>query len=559
VELDAEACFRALATRDRRFDGRFFTAVRSTGVYCRPICPAPTPRRENCVFVACAAAAEAQGFRPCRRCRPEASPGTPAWIGTSATVSRALRLIGDGALDRGSVGELAGRLGIGERHLRRLFVEHLGAAPLAVAATRRALFARRLLDETSLPVAQVAFASGFSSVRRFNEAMRAVFRATPTGLRRRGARAGPASELELRLPYRPPLPWAALLGFLASRAIPGVEEVVAGAYRRSFSIEGVEGAVEVRAVAGRDHLLARIRLAAPAPLIRIAERLRALFDLGADPGAIEAQLSGDRLLAPRLASLPGVRVPGAFDGFELAVRAILGQQVSVAAATRLAGRVAATHGAKLRIATWPGSTLRLLFPAPRALGALDPRSAGLPAARAGAIASLARAVESGEIALDGSRDLETSVRELAALPGIGEWTAQVVAMRALREPDALPAGDLGLRRALGARGALASAAEVRSRAEAWRPWRAYGAALLWMVDRGRGRTSIGDVGERPPFGGRVVNGDAGERSPTSPHSPSAQVAPQESVARAEPSSGTAQRSRTTEPEPASSTRAASRP
>jgi AraC family transcriptional regulator of adaptative response / DNA-3-methyladenine glycosylase II len=482
VDLDADACYRALATRDRRFDGRFFTGVRSTGIYCRPVCPAPTPRRENCVFLACAAAAEAAGFRPCRRCRPEASPGTPAWLGTSASVSRALRLIGDGALDRGSVPELAARLGLGPRQLRRLFLAHLGAAPVAVASTRRVLFARRLLDETSLPVAEVALASGFRSVRRFNEAMRAAFRTTPTGLRRSRGRPGAATELTLRLPFRAPLPWPALLAFLAPRATPGVEEVAGDAYRRSFQVEGAQGVVEVRPVPGRDHLLARLRLAAPAPLIRIAERLRALFDLGADPGAIEPQLRADPLLARRLAALPGIRVPGAFDAFELAVRAVLGQQVSVAAATKLAGRLAAAHGAKLRVSPWPGSSLRLLFPTPGALAGLDPRASGLPRARAAALAGLAGAVARRELALDGSRDLETSVRDLAALPGIGAWTAHVIAMRALREPDAFPAGDLGLRRALGAPGRPASPAEVEARAEAWRPWRAYAAALLWMAD-----------------------------------------------------------------------------
>jgi len=482
VVLDADHCYRALATRDRRFDGRFFTGVRSTRIYCRPICPAPTPRRENCVFLACAAAAEAAGFRPCRRCRPEASPGTPAWLGTSATVSRALRLIGDGALDGGGVPELAARLGIGERHLRRLFLAHLGATPVAVASTRRVLFARRLLDETALPVAQVALASGFSSVRRFNEAMRAAFRATPTALRRERSRPGAGSDLTLRLPYRPPLPWAALLAFLAPRATPGVEEVAGDVYRRTLAIEGAHGIVEVRPVAGRDHLLARIRLAEPAPLIWIAERLRVLFDLGADPSAIEAQLRGDPTLARRLAAVPGVRVPGAFDGFELAVRAILGQQVSVAAATTLAGRLAAAHGAPLRVAAWPGCSLRLVFPTPRALAAQEARATGLPRARAAAVAALADAVDRGALALDGSRGLEASVRDLASIPGIGEWTAQVVAMRALREPDAFPAEDLGLRRALGSPGHPATSAQLRTRAEKWRPWRAYAAALLWMTD-----------------------------------------------------------------------------
>jgi len=525
VELDPEACYRALSTRDRRFDGRFFTGVRSTGIYCRPICPAPTPRRENCVFLACAAAAEMAGFRPCLRCRPEASPGTPAWLGTSATVSRALRLIGDGALDDGGVPELAARLGIGERHLRRLFLAHLGATPLAVASTRRVLFARRLLDETALPVAQVALASGFASVRRFNEAMRAAFRTTPSALRRGRAAAAAGSDLLLRLPYRPPFPWAALLAFLAPRCVAGVEEVDGDAYRRSFEVAGAQGVVEVRPVELRDQLLARIRLAEPAPLIRIAERLRNLFDLGADPAAIEPALRQGRRLARRLAALPGVRVPGSFDGFELAVRAILGQQVSVAAATALAGRLAAHYGAPLRVAAWPGSSLRRVFPAPASLAGLDARRAGLPRARAGAIQALARAVEAGRLALDGSRELDDSVRELSALPGIGEWTAQVVAMRALREPDAFPAGDLGLRRALGSDGRPATPAQVRALAEAWRPWRAYAAALLWMGD---GAQSV-------------------------------QAASHESVLRAAPSSGNTQRRRTVDPEPASSTSEASRP
>jgi AraC family transcriptional regulator of adaptative response / DNA-3-methyladenine glycosylase II len=496
VDLDADACYRALSTRDRRFDGRFFTGVRSTGIYCRPICPAPTPRRENCVFLACAAAADAAGFRPCLRCRPEASPGTPAWLGTSATVSRALRLIGDGALDEAGVPELAARLGIGERHLRRLFLAHLGATPLAVASTRRVLFARRLLDETHLPVAQVALASGFASVRRFNEAMRAAFRTTPTALRRARPSEHAGSDLSLRLPYRPPLPWAALLAFLAPRCTAGVEEVSGDAYRRSFELAGAQGIVEVRPVSGRDQLLARIRLSEPAPLIRIAERLRGLFDLGADPGAIEPALRGDRRLARRLAALPGVRVPGSFDGFELAVRAILGQQVSVAAATRLAGRLAEQLGSPLRIAAWPGSSLCRCFPSPAELARIDVRRAGMPRARAEALVALAGAVEHGELALDGSQDLETSVRTLVALPGIGEWTAQVIAMRALREPDAFPFGDLGLRRALGSPGRPATPARVRELAEAWRPWRAYAAALLWMSDAGVARR------ERTPSGGR---------------------------------------------------------
>jgi len=481
VHLDDEACYRALSTRDRRFDGRFFTGVRTTGVYCRPICPAPTPRRRNCVFLPCAAAAEAAGFRPCLRCRPEASPGTPAWLGTSATVSRALRLIDAGALDAGGVPALAERLGIGERHLRRLFLAHLGATPHAVAHTRRVLFARRLLDETRLPIAQVALASGFASVRRFNEAMRGAFRATPSALRRRRGRAPAAPDLVLRLGYRPPLPWATLLAFFAARATPGVEEVIGDAYRRSFEVDGVQGIVTVQPATAAHQLAARIELAGPAALIGIAERLRRLFDLGADPGEIEACLRGDRRLAARLDAVPGVRVPGAFDAFELAVRAVLGQQVSVAAATRLAGRLAHEYGSALRLDPGPGSTLARIFPGPHELARIDARRAGLPRARAAALAALAAAVASGGLALDASRDLESSARELARLPGIGAWTAQLVAMRALREPDAFPAGDLGLRRALGAPGRPATAAEVEAAAERWRPWRAYAAALLWLT------------------------------------------------------------------------------
>jgi AraC family transcriptional regulator of adaptative response / DNA-3-methyladenine glycosylase II len=327
------------------------------------------------------------------------------------------------------------------------------------------------------------------------EAVRAVFRTAPSALRRARSRRPPGGDLALRLRFRPPLPWEALLAFLAARATPGVEEVGDGAYRRTFELDGAQGVVEVRAVAGRQHLLAKIRLAAPVPLIRIAERLRSLFDLGADPCAIEARLRTDPRLARRLAALPGVRVPGAFEGFELAVRAVLGQQVSVAAATKLAGRLVRAYGAPLRLDPGPGSSLRLVFPGPAALASVDARRVGLPRARASAVATLARAVAGGALALDGSRDLETSMRSLAALPGIGEWTAQLVAMRALRAPDAFPAGDLGLRRALGRPGHPATPAEARAAAERWRPWRAYAAALLWMGDgAGVARGTAADAG-----------------------------------------------------------------
>ena len=479
MNLDPDTCYRALRTRDPRFDGRFFTAVRTTGIYCRPVCPARTPKRENCVFLPCAAAAQEAGYRPCLRCRPEASPGTPAWLGTSATVSRGLRLIADGALDEGGVDALAARLGIGARHLRRLFVTHLGATPQSVAHTRRVLFAKKLIDETALPMAQVAFAAGFSSVRRFNTALRDAYGRPPRELRRgrRAAADADALDLSLRLPYRPPLDFGAFLAFFAPRATPGVESVEGGVYRRTLALGDARGSVEVRADGSAHQLLARVRLDSPAPLIDVTERLRRIFDLGADPEEISTQLRRDRRLTRRLERRPGVRVPGSWDGFELAVRAVLGQQVSVKGATRLAGRLVEAYGEPAPETGDPA--LSRLFPRADALAEADPARLGIPRARAGAIAALARAVARDELRLDGSADLDESLARLQELPGIGPWTAQLIAMRALGEPDALPAGDLGLRRGLGRAGDLASAAEVEARAEAWRPWRAYGAMLYW--------------------------------------------------------------------------------
>jgi AraC family transcriptional regulator of adaptative response / DNA-3-methyladenine glycosylase II len=488
--LDGDACYRALQTRDARFDGRFFVAVRTTGVYCRPVCSARTPRRENCTFVACAAAAQEAGYRPCLRCRPEASPGTPAWQGTSATVSRGLRLIGLGALDDGSVEDLANRLGVGERHLRRLFVEHLGASPLAVAQTRRLLFAKKLLNETKLPVSEIAFASGFSSIRRFNDAVRSTWDRTPRelrGSRRQGNRASTDPVLSLRLPFRPPFDWDALAGYLAFRAIPGVECVTPDRYTRTLRLDEAVGIVSVEPVPGENHLVAKLRLSGPAPIIRVSDRLRRIFDLSADPDRIAACLRSDPELRPRLRRHPGLRVPGAWDGFELAVRAILGQQVSVRGATTLAGRIAHIYGEKL-----PGDlssdedtragTPTHLFPTPSALVKIEASAVGLTTARARAISSLARATVSGEIDLEASAGLEESVGALCELPGIGPWTAQYIAMRALREPDAFPAGDLGLRKALAGPGdGPAPERQVARRAEAWRPWRAYAALHLWTT------------------------------------------------------------------------------
>jgi AraC family transcriptional regulator of adaptative response / DNA-3-methyladenine glycosylase II len=485
VELSQDACWRALQTRDARFDGRFVTAVRSTGIYCRPICPALAPKRENCLFLPCAAAAQEAGFRPCLRCRPEASPGTPAWQGTSATVSRALRLIAEGALDTGGVGDLAARLGVGDRHLRRLFRRHLGASPITVAQTRRLHFAKKLIDETKLSMAEVALSSGFSSVRRFNAAIRRAYGRSPRELRggetARGESVG-SSDIELNLAFRPPFHWASLIRFLLPRLTPGVESAGLDAYRRTVSIDGVKGIVEVAPSQGSSQLVARIRLAGSADLIQVAERLRRIFDLGADPEEISMQLGRDPYLAGAFQDFPGLRVPGAWDGFELAVRAIIGQQVSVRAASTLAGRLVEAHGEPLGpgIAGEGFETLRFVFPCAESLARADLTGIGLTRARASAISNLAEKVAKGDLAIESCLDLDESLRRLAEVPGVGEWTAQYIAMRALGEPDAFPATDLGLRRALAAGGKPIASARLAEIAEAWRPWRAYAAMALWM-------------------------------------------------------------------------------
>ncbi len=494
MEVDHDVCYRALRTRDARFDGRFFTGVTSTGVYCRPVCPARTPLAANCTFYACAAAAEEAGFRPCRRCRPETAPGTPAWRGTSASVSRALRLIEEGALDEAGVGTLAARLGLGDRHLRRLFVEHLGASPLAVAHTRRVHFAMRMIEDTTLPMIQVALASGYRNVRRFNAAVRGCFDRTPSEIRRRAHIAGrPAGggTVTLRLSYREPFDWNGLLAWMAPRAIPGVELIEGRTYRRSVELDGFAGMIELEpAPRGGPSLLLRAPVEATSCLARLADRVRVLCDLGADPAEIADQLRTDPRLASAARAHAGVRVPGCWDRFELAVRAVVGQQVSVAGATTLIGRLVERFGRPLRDertqvhrrhpeAAAAGPPDRI-FPRPSDLVAADIASVGMPAARAETIRTLARAVSEGEPILDLAPDLNTAVARLTALPGIGDWTAQYVAMRALREPDAFPAGDLGLRKALaGEDGVLPTTAALRRRAEAWRPWRAYAAMLLW--------------------------------------------------------------------------------
>jgi AraC family transcriptional regulator of adaptative response / DNA-3-methyladenine glycosylase II len=484
MEMDVEACYRAIASRDRRFEGRFVLGVKTTGVYCRPGCPAPLPKRVNTLFFSYPAAAEEAGFRPCMRCRPDTSPGSPLWSGTSATVTRALKLILDGTLDDDGVETLAERLGIGSRHLRRLFSEHVGASPAAIARTRRAHFARKLIDETGLPMTQVAFGAGFSSIRRFNESIRDTFRKSPRALRRTASN-DPAAPLTLRLPYREPFDWSSLIQFLAVRATPGVEVVDADAYRRTVMLDGSSGWLDVRPISGESALSLSLHVPVTKSLVQVVARVNHLFDLAADPLQIASCLDADPRLAVLLVARPGLRVPGAWSPFELAVRAILGQQVTVKGATTLTGRLVSRFGTPCTFAA-PGLTH--LFPEATALAAASPSdlaAIGIPGARAGSLRSLAGAVASGGLELESLSGLDEIVARLTELPGIGPWTAHYIAMRAFREPDAFPPGDLGLIRAYSSGGSSASpvtSADLTSRAEAWRPFRAYAALHLWTSE-----------------------------------------------------------------------------
>jgi AraC family transcriptional regulator of adaptative response / DNA-3-methyladenine glycosylase II len=481
MELDQEICYRAIQSRDARFDGRFFTAVRTTGIYCRPVCPAMTPRRPNVTFYACAAAAEQAGYRPCKRCRPETSPGTPAWLGTSATVSRALRCIAEGALDEGSVADLAARLGLGPRQLTRLFERHLGATPVRIAQTRRVHFAKALIEQTDLPMTQVALAAGFGSLRRFNALLHAVYGCAPSDLRRPDLRrrksigresasvSPPDSALACRLPYRPPYDWDQLARFLRGRAIPGVECVTDAGYSRTLALpDGRAGFMHVAPGDG-DWLDLRLELPHLDGAIALAARARRMFDCGADPAVINEQLARDAALKPLVCRRPGLRLPSALDPYELAVRAIVGQQVSVAAATTVTGRVVARCGAPL---AEPRSRLTHLFPAPAALAVADLDGLGLTTRRAATLRTFAAAVANHELVMDTPRGPDEFAVRMMALPGIGPWTAQYVALRAFGEPDAFPLGDLGLKHAL-------PGIDLGTRSTDWSPWRGYAALHLW--------------------------------------------------------------------------------
>ena len=461
---------RARRARDARFDGRFFVAVTTTGIYCRPVCPAPSPLERHVRYFDSAAAAAEAGFRPCLRCRPEVAPGSPAWQGTPATVQRALRLIEGRVTDGIRVSDLAASLGVGPRHLHRLFLQHLGASPLAVIQTRRLHFAKQLVDGTTLPFAEIALAAGFGSIRRFNAAVRQTWQRTPSALRRERARPD-AAPFEFVLAYRPPYDWDGLLRFLALRAVPGLERVEKGRYARSVEVGGDAGWIEVAHDASRRALRVTVHVASPRALYAVVTRVRGMFDLDADPDAVATHLGRDPLLRAAVTRTPGRRVPGSWDGFELAVRAVLGQQCSVAAARTLVSRVVEAHGAPL---DGPEGVGRL-FPGPRALAGAPLERLGIVPRRASAVRALAQAAVDGALPLARDGDDRDVRAALVALPGIGPWTAEYVAMRSLGDPDAFPAGDLAL-----ARAARLDTKALTERAEAWRPWRAYAALHLWM-------------------------------------------------------------------------------
>ncbi|HEY9253027.1 MAG TPA: AlkA N-terminal domain-containing protein [Stenotrophomonas sp.] len=472
---DPEICERARLARDARFDGVFFTAVRSTGIYCRPVCPAPAPKPRNVSYYPSAAAASAAGYRPCLRCRPELSPQAQQPPGDEA-VQRALALIGEGTLQEESVETLAAEVGLGARQLQRRFLQHLGATPAQVHATRRLLLAKQLLTETALPVTQVALAAGFNSLRRFNAAFLEGCGMPPSALRRQREEVA-GGELTLRLGYRPPLDLAAMLGFLQRRAIPGLERIGAHGYTRVVGPPEASTLVHVQASPQRDELLLRIGQTDPRAIPDIVRRTRRLFDLDADLQAVHATLAQEPLLAEAIARRPGLRVPGGWDGFETAVRAILGQQVSVAGATTLAARLVERHGGHRE--GMPAGLDRV-FPTPQQLFDAPLETLGLPRSRAATLRALAAACLDGRLRFGAGQRLEDFVGQCTSLPGIGRWTAHYIAMRALGLPDAFPAGDLILQQVLGAPGRL-NERQTELRSQAWRPWRSYAVLQLWHL------------------------------------------------------------------------------
>ena len=480
--LDRSVCDRARLARDPRFDGLFFIGVRSTGIYCRPVCPAPTPKPENIVYYPTAAAAAAAGLRPCLRCRPETAPGTPAWNGTSTTVARALTLIRRGGPEPITVTGLASRLGVGERHLRRLFRQHLGTTPKAMLDYHRLLFAKTLIHDTDMSITQAAFAAGYGSLRRLDAAFRRHVGRTPSQIRKsRPLNADSLSSglrCTLSLAYRPPYDWPRILAFFRDRAIAGVEWADATTYARTFCLPSATGAFSVRH-AKRGHALElTVRLDDGRALMAVVERVRRMFDLDANPQAIHATLARDPMLAERVRRMPGLRLPVAWDPFETAVRAVVGQQISVRGAVTQLGRIAALAGKAGTVTAFP--QLAVIFPDATELAAADLDAIGMPVKRRATLRRLADMVSAGSLNLAVNGKLSGFIEVLTAIPGIGDWTANYVAMRAFGEPDAFPAADLGIIKALQDGDHRPTIRQVAERAEGWRPWRAYAAIYLWQ-------------------------------------------------------------------------------
>ncbi|MFI6488588.1 AlkA N-terminal domain-containing protein [Streptomyces sp. NPDC050564] len=480
MHMDTERCVRAVQAKDARFDGWFFTAVLTTRIYCRPSCPVVPPKPENMTFYPSAAACQQAGFRACKRCRPDTSPGSPEWNQRADLVARAMRLISDGVVDREGVPGLAIRLGYSTRQVERQLLAELGAGPLALARAQRAQTARLLIETTPLPMAEIAFAAGFSSIRTFNDTVREVFALSPSELRARlpKKRAGATpGVLSLRLPFRAPLNPDNLFGHLAATAVPGVEEWRDGAYRRTLRLPYGHGIVAL--TPQPDHIACRLTLSDLRDLPVAISRCRRMLDLDADPVAVDDQLRTDPLLAPLIDKAPGRRVPRTVDEAEFAARAVLGQQVSTAAARTHAARLVTAHGEPVDD---PEGGLTHLFPSAAALAALDPESLAMPRTRRATFTTLVRQLADGTLHLGVESDWAEARVRLLALPGFGPWTVDVIAMRALGDPDAFLATDLGIRRAAQELGLPSTPAALTARAAAWRPWRAYAVQYLWATD-----------------------------------------------------------------------------
>ncbi len=483
VHEDFDRCYRAVQSRDQRFDGWFVTAVRTTRIYCRPSCPVRPPLAKNMTFYPTAAAAQQAGYRACKRCRPDASPGSPEWDVRADLVARAMRLIADGTVDREGVGGLAGRLGYSTRQLERLLLAEVGAGPLALARAQRAQTARLLIETTDLGFADLAFGAGFSSVRQFNDTVREVFATTPTELRLKatpgstGAGTSATGGLAFRLPFRTPFEPDNVFGHLAATAVPGVEEHLDGAYRRTLRLPNGTGVVALRPTP--DHVACQLHLDDLRDVPTAIARCRRLLDLDADPEAVDEALADDPSLADAVRKVPGRRVPRTVDEAELALRVVLGQQVSTAAARTHAGRLVQRHGTPVDD---PNGGLTHAFPSPEDLAELDPEQLAMPASRRRCLTGLVGALVEGRLSLDPGTDREEVRRRLAALPGIGPWTVEMVLLRGLGDPDAFPVGDLGVRKGAELLGLPSAPADLLAHAERWRPWRAYAVQHLWAAD-----------------------------------------------------------------------------